>query len=763
MSYSKFMADRFNRHQGIRMAVVAVYVFSMLVYLGWRLTILNENSMPLSLVYYGAEWLGFILGLTLIFCSWSYRHRDIIPAPKGLSVDVFIPTYKEPVELVRLTVIAAKEIRYPHQTFVLDDGNRPEMKALAEELEVRYYAREKNLHAKAGNLNHGLKHSKADFVLVFDADHIALPNALDVMLGFFREEKVALVQSPQDYYNTDAFQYMNPGKGRGLWHDQSFFYGIAEPCRDAFNAASCSGSSVLYRRRAIDAIGGIPTDTVTEDMHTSIRLHKAGFELVFINEPVAYGVAATDIREYYRTRHRWAHGNLHVLRLEKIFTSKGLTLGQRLGYLTLGTIYFEGWQQLLLFSVPIVSLVLGMAPFEITALNVVIVLLFPIFTTLLLQELGCGLSRYWVNEIFCMVRFPIHLISWAGWFKKKMMFRTSMKNIRGRIDWLLMMPQISIALASLAALGVGVKSLIEDFKIGPLAKAFLNILSGNPSAVDWHARLDQGYTLDLVAVAGFWAFFNSAKAIFVVRKAIIDALHSADDYRFDARLAAETVDPHSRRLVRIDRISSSWVSARIYEAPLPGIGEMVPLRLHLPSGVVMAEVNVTARHPSTAVFEGALIFHQPEARDHLVRSLYSVDWHREFMHRSAFFLTPLQALSNLFLFRREERPATWSPALCMNELGDGLFAVVSEPKGRKKGSLLSFTPLPVGEDMAVDVLGTGAVEHRFLRVVGREELHTQAVRGLDGSIVSRYEIEWVESGQHRLLLPKEQMLAEEAA
>src|SRR5262249_40374004 len=152
----------------------------------------------------------FILALTLIFCSWNYRHREPLPAPRDLRVDVFIPTYREPADLVRWTIIAAKNIAYPHETFVLDDGNRPEMKALARELGVRYLAREKNVHAKAGNLNHGLAHSPADFVMVFDADHIPLPHALDVTLGFFRDKRVAMVQTPQDFYNTDAFQYVNP-------------------------------------------------------------------------------------------------------------------------------------------------------------------------------------------------------------------------------------------------------------------------------------------------------------------------------------------------------------------------------------------------------------------------------------------------------------------------------------------------------------------------------------------------------------------------
>lgn len=296
---------------------------------------------------------------------------------------MFVTTYKEPVELVRWTVRAARDIAYPHRTVLLDDGNRPEMRAMAEALGVVYRARGRNIDAKAGNLNFGLANSAAEFVMVFDADHIPLPHALDAMLGFFHDERVALVQAPQEYYNVNAFQFCNTRSG-ALWHDQSFSQNIAQPCRDRLNSASCEGTSVVYRRAALDAIGGIPVDTVTEDLHTSLKLHKAGYQSVHLPEPIAYGVAATDLRDYYRTRHRWAHGNLHALRLENAPFSKELSLGQKLSYLSRGLIYLQGWQQLLLFLVPIGSLLFGWAPFQITVLNVLIVLLFPLFAMVLI-------------------------------------------------------------------------------------------------------------------------------------------------------------------------------------------------------------------------------------------------------------------------------------------------------------------------------------------------------------------------------------------
>ncbi|HLL28752.1 MAG TPA: glycosyltransferase [Xanthobacteraceae bacterium] len=761
MSNSRVYFGRLSRDDRWRKSVALVYLVLTLVYLGWRTTIINVDALGLSVIYFIAELLGFLLGLTLIFCSWNYRHREVPPAPRGLKVDVFIPAYREPAELVRWTIIAAQKITYPHETFLLDDGNRADLKALAKELGVHYLARERNLNAKAGNLNHGLKHSQAEFVMVLDADHIATPRALDMTLGFFGDDRVAMVQTPQDYYNTDAFQFINARNG-ALWHDQSFFYNIAQASRDSFNGASCVGTGVVYRRSALDAIGGIPTETVTEDFHTSLRLHKAGFNVVYLNEPIAYGVAASDLREYYKTRHRWAHGNIHALRIEKIFTCSGLSLGQRLSYLTLGLIYLEGWQQLLLFFVPWISLLMGWAPFDITAFNVLAVLLFPILTTLLLQELGCGLSRYWVNEIFSVARFPTHILAALALFSDKMRFRTSTKNIRGRMEWRPLFPQLFVCAVSLAALGVGVFHLAIDFRIGPLAHDFLNIFSGNFGEVNWNQRLDQGYTLELVAISGFWALFNAAKCLYLVHKAIRDSRRSTDDYRFHVRVPLEIETGNGLGTACVERISQSWASARWCDGDPPPVGERLKGWLHLPAGVIAVDCVVVARvrpkiwkrkvgplaieiSRSGEAAEGMrvdfeLLWPNAQARRHLAESLYAVDWHREFMHRHAFFATPRQAIARFLRLRRPfAQNIAWRPAIYrVPETGDLAYAVVDTGGGNSFTRLIAFRVMHPGQTINLRVLGNGRVFARCLRIIGRDSLRSLATKGLDGAIVQSY-------------------------
>lgn len=739
MSNSRLVRDRFQERQSVRRAVAGIYVLSMLAYLCWRVTILNHDALTLSLVYLTAETFGFVLGLTLIFSSWNYRHREPPPAPVGLDVEVFVTTFREPLEIVRHTLLAARDIAYPHRTLLLDDGRRPEMRALAAELGVRYLARDNNMHAKAGNLNFGLSNSTADFVMVLDADHIASRNALEMMLGFFGDPKVAMVQCPQDYYNVDAFQFLNVRRNGLLWHDQSFFYQIAQACRDWFGGASCVGTSVVYRRAALDRIGGIPTETVTEDIHTSLKLHKAGFEAIYLNESVAYGIAAADIRDYYKTRHRWAHGNIRALCHERILSCAGLSLGQRLSYLTLGIIYLEGWQQAMLFVVPWMSLLLGWAPFEITFLNVLIVLLFPIFSALLLQELGCGLSRFWVNEIFSVARFPVHIAASLALFSNKSRFRTSVKNIRGTLDWKLLTPQIIVGAVSLIALAVGVGRFISDPIVGPLAHAFMNLWSGRVGDIDWNEKLTQGYALELVVVAGFWAVFNAAKCLYVVRKALVNARESHSDYRFDIRLPAEVRLNGRSELAQIDRISLSWIRLSIYQGNAPQLGEKLRGQIYLPSGVLPFEAIVIRRSAprvqhitvgsleielsagSRPAIECELVWTGAVLRARLEAQLYSVGWHRAYMHKHAFFMTPLEAVGRLLRGRHpfETHYAAWAPALCRNAgQAEASFIAVNMAGDEAGFDLLTFQPFEPGTLLDLEILTAKGIMTRLLRVEG---------------------------------------------
>jgi cellulose synthase (UDP-forming) len=194
-----------KRNLRLRRAAAVAYVVMSMAYLAWRLTIFNPQAPICSFFFYLAGVLDFILGLNIIFAAWNHLRRKFPQSTKSYSVDVLIPVYTEPVAMIDLTVMAAKELDAPHETYLLDDGHREEIRQVALKHGVHYLARPTNQGAKAGNLNHGLKHGTGELVIVFDADHIAQREALQKVARFFDDEKMAMVQTPQSFYNEDAF------------------------------------------------------------------------------------------------------------------------------------------------------------------------------------------------------------------------------------------------------------------------------------------------------------------------------------------------------------------------------------------------------------------------------------------------------------------------------------------------------------------------------------------------------------------------------
>jgi cellulose synthase (UDP-forming) len=275
---SAYTIPKLPRGQELAIRAIALLAYAYGVYwIYWRWTSsLNWQNPTFSLVLVIAETFGLLSMAAFIFTAWRLVHREPPPAPPGLAVDVFITCYDEPLQLLRRTAIGARAIRYPHQTYMLDDGKRDEVKSMAEELGIGYIRRTGNEHAKAGNLNHAFSVTSGQFVLQLDADHVPLPNILDRLLGYFNDERVAFVQSPQDFYNTDSFTHVVNDEGRQMWEENRLFFSLIQPGKDRMNAAFFCGSCGVLRRSAFDEIGGFSTQTITEDMETSMLLHARG-------------------------------------------------------------------------------------------------------------------------------------------------------------------------------------------------------------------------------------------------------------------------------------------------------------------------------------------------------------------------------------------------------------------------------------------------------------------------------------------------------
>jgi cellulose synthase (UDP-forming) len=348
-----------------RIVLLATYIVAALVYFAWRPSVFNPAAPVFSALFLAVEVIGFVSGLIYLLSVLRFSSRQSPVAPPGLSVDVFIPTYNEPVEIVRRTAIASLRIAYPHETWVLDDGNRPAMRALAAELGCHYIARSKNTDAKAGNLNNALTEAKGDFVALFDADFSAAPGFLDRTLGYFSDPKVAFVQTPQEFYNFDSYQHMGSNRSHDSWSEHSLFYRVIQRGRDRYNAAMMCGCAAVLRRKALDSIGGIATGTVTEDMHTSLRLHAQGWTSVFHPETLSAGIAPHDATSFRRQRLRWAQGAIQVMKKERLFIGRGgLSAFQRMAYLLHVSTYFESLRYAFIYLVSAVALFYGVSPLD---------------------------------------------------------------------------------------------------------------------------------------------------------------------------------------------------------------------------------------------------------------------------------------------------------------------------------------------------------------------------------------------------------------
>jgi cellulose synthase (UDP-forming) len=224
------------------------------VYVGWRwLYSVNWHNWWIGLPLVVAETYAlldsYLFGLTM----WRSRPRRNPPAPpRDLTVDVFIATYNEDVELVAATAAAARDIAYPHSTWILDDGDRPDMREAAARLGVGYITRsddwrDRPRHAKAGNLNNALFHTSGEFLLILDADQIPSPDILDKTLGYFTDDRMALVQTPQWFYNVPAHD--------PLGSQAPLFFGPIQQGKDGWNAAFFCGTNAIVRRDALMQLG----------------------------------------------------------------------------------------------------------------------------------------------------------------------------------------------------------------------------------------------------------------------------------------------------------------------------------------------------------------------------------------------------------------------------------------------------------------------------------------------------------------------------
>lgn len=277
-----------------------------------------------------------------------------------VTVDIFIPTYGEPLDEVRQTVRAARDVYGLHKTYILDDGKSDELKVMAEQLGVEYIRRPTNENAKAGNINYALKHTSGNYFLILDADFVADPSILYETIPFFENDALAFVQTPQYYDNQHNFV------STGASFMQHVFYSLIQSGKNRFNSAFCVGTNVVFRRAAIENIGGMYDRSKSEDIWTSLKLHEHGYDSIYIPNVLAVGKTPETLKAYSKQQLRWATGSFEIFIWHNPLFDRKLTSDQRLQYFATTSYYFVGFSVLLLLLLPPLQIYFNLSPIAVT-------------------------------------------------------------------------------------------------------------------------------------------------------------------------------------------------------------------------------------------------------------------------------------------------------------------------------------------------------------------------------------------------------------
>ncbi|MGQ0616449.1 MAG: glycosyltransferase family 2 protein [Acidimicrobiia bacterium] len=314
-------------------------------------------------------------------------HRPLEELAGPVAVDVFIPVYGEPVDVVGPTLEAATRMRGADvRVALLDDGGSPEMEALARRHGARYLRRSVHQGAKAGNINHALGRTDAPFVAVFDCDHVPSPAFLERTLGHFADRRVALVQTPQYYANAGEHPVAS-----AAWAQQSLFFGPIARGKDARGAMFCCGTNMVLRRRALEEVGGFPEGSLTEDFELSLRLHEKVWASVYVPEVLASGLGPEDMASYVSQQHRWARGCLGAL--PAIFRAR-LPLRLKVQYLLSASYFLTGWTVLVYMALPAVRILTDAQPLADASADQFLVHFAPYFGLALLAVATASAGAY---------------------------------------------------------------------------------------------------------------------------------------------------------------------------------------------------------------------------------------------------------------------------------------------------------------------------------------------------------------------------------
>ena len=510
-------------------------------YIFWRAAYtLNTEAFVFSLILLIAEIMGVINFYLFAMMTWD---TDSKPAPeplKDVTVDVFVPTYNEDISVLEATMVGCMRMRMHHKTYLLDDGRREEVKALAAKIGCGYLTREDNKHAKAGNINAALPRTNGEFIVVLDADMVPQPDFLEKTLGYFRDEKTAIVQMPQEFYNLDSMQHNKHGS---YWHEQQLFYHVIQPGKNNINAAFWCGSPSIVRRAALESIGGVATDSITEDFLTSIRLNAAGWRIRYHHETLAFGIAPQSFHAFSVQRLRWAQGSMKIMRSkDNPLIKRGLTMRQRLSHFAAIFTYFDAYQKLIYLLTPAILLVTGLMPLK-TDMGMEFVwhwIPYFLLTMLTNSALGREYFNFIAVEKFNTLKMVTFIKASLSLLWSKNIFRVTPKSANASVK-------------KKDRKELRIQFIILIIIAGAMVFAIINTLYGAFVIYPSTATM---------AVAMFWSFVNGAIIAMALHE-VLKRMYARQDYRFVVSLQGSIAGKNGRAYnAEISNISRGGVSLR---------------------------------------------------------------------------------------------------------------------------------------------------------------------------------------------------------
>ncbi len=446
-------------------------------YIWWRLTQTldlqpgAEAILGIGLVL--AEcytWL--VLILRYLQDAWPLkRPAAALPIDRSSwpSVDVFITTYDESLSVIKPTVLAALSLDWPRDKLnvcILDDGRRDEVRRFADQVGAQYIIRANNFHAKAGNLNHGLRVTQGQLVAIFDCDHIPARSFLQMTVGWFlRDPRCALVQTPHHFFSPDPFE-RNLGTFRQVPNEGSLFYGVIQDGNDLWNATFFCGSCAVLKRTALEEIGGFAVETLTEDAHTALRLHRRGYTSAYVKIPLAAGLATESLPSHIRQRMRWARGMAQMFRIDNPFFGRGLSLFQRICYANSMIHFFNGLPRLVFLTAPLGYLFFEYHIINAWATTIAVYVLPHLIQAELVGARIQGRYRhsFWAEAYESVLAWYIALPTAMALIRPNAgRFNITAKGgliERGYFDWKISIPYIVLTVLNTAGLIVGIGRLL---------------------------------------------------------------------------------------------------------------------------------------------------------------------------------------------------------------------------------------------------------------------------------------------------------------